>query len=613
MKKQNYVFNLPTQLKEDLHKIDFGSTIRKNHALRFIHILRNKGFHDNHDMLKYQELSSKWFRKVFNPHYKKQFLDLLIKNNIIERNDSYSEELGYSKSYRIQKNYYAQIKSYSDISYSDNSSKDDNIYFYSNNSVSFYNLYPSIYIYPTVASLLLSFPKKAKKQYLSSLKLSFSSIKKKIITDMIDSLNIDYVSIMNTTKEVVAKVSTKNFIVDKEVEYFYFKVYNRVSNNSYYTSKENALSYCRKAGLTLIQDNDRLYIDDLDRYVETKKINIYSAYTQKTADLKKGIYHPDRNKTNYRLDTIFTSMCSHTMDIIKKDNNLIEIDLVNSQFAILGNWLMSEDCYQYEDVKLFCKLAIEGGLYEYLIVQLNAGLDIEKLKAESSKEEFEKLYKKLRKQAKKMMFMICFADYRFHSPLKDKFKELFYNVNVFIDSFKREADDSNEFSIELQKKESKVFIDGLMRILLDRNLFVLTKHDSLIIKEENKDEILEIVFSYFERINLRATIAVEDAIVHNEVLSTPIRDQVISAIDTTMEGTGADNEEKNAIYAEMVEKVRKEYELTKIYDRKMAWNSIILLEQMEERYFPYCNRSGLDLRQFSVCSQKQSLTIKPQY
>jgi len=350
---------------------------------------------------------------------------------------------------------------------------------------------------------------------------------------MISSLSIDYSGIIAKTIEVVNSIDASKFKVDGKVEFDTFEVYNRFNNISSFMTKSQALSLARKNGWSLIQDKYHFYIDDLDRYIETKKKNIYSHYMMTVEALRKGIYYINRNNTNHRLDTVFTSMCSETLNIIKEDNDLIEIDLVNSQFAILSDWLMNESCYQYDDVKLFCKSSINGKLYD------DIARDI----------------KKERNHAKKMMMIVCFSSNLFNSSIKKQFSNLFPNVHDFIQRYKKEEtnkfkstlseeqlndkkfkkNQSRNFAIRLQKKESEIFIDGLMKLLLDQGFFVLTKHDSLIIKKEDKEAVIQIVLDYFKLINFKATIKVEDEVIYNEVLDTQIQDETVVVIDNTIE------------------------------------------------------------------------------
>jgi hypothetical protein len=533
MKKQNFWIQLPTQLKNDFEKIDFGTTIRKDKALKFIHILRNKGMQDNFDMLRFRELNADlYIKKIFGGRYKEEFLQLLITNNIVEVINPYKVK-EFSKKYRINFKYYNTKDSFSSLSYSDRSISTDSIPIHLSN-----NIHSNVLSVATLSHHFQNID-------LSSLRIGIPEVKKKVITDMIGSLDIDYSAIIAKTIEVVNNIDASKFKVDNGVEFDTFEVYNRFNNISSFMTKSQALSLTRKNGWSLIQDKYNFYIDDLDRYIETKKKNIYSHYMMTVEALRKGIYYINRNDTNYRLDTIFTSMCSDTLNIIKEDNGLIEIDLVNSQFAILANWLIDEDCYQFDDVKSFCKSSIDGMLYD----------------------DIAKDIKKVRSHAKKMMMIVCFSSNLFNSALKKQFKNLFPNVHDFIQGFKKSETDkfkstltedqlsdkkfkknqSRNFAITLQKRESKIFIDGLMKLLLDQGFFVLTKHDSLIIKNEDREAVVQIILNYFKIINFKATVKVEDELIRNSVSDTP--NQGCNMIEYKLAGEKKEGEESASKHA----------------------------------------------------------------
>jgi hypothetical protein len=519
--KNNVWFLLPKQLKEDIGKIQFQSPKHKDKALKFIRYILKKNTEDNFDSLKYRNIPSSYFKKVYKGDYKKEFLDLLVGNNIIEVNNYYSTTNHTTKSYRIHGSYMSCDIQYSSTSFSDSSYISDSTIVLTD-----YPIYSSVPIMlPDFKRLPLkhsevnfSLTKKMHDLGLSaypflkmhpSLPKSISKpvrynkrLEKETIADMFDSLMIDYKKILENNDEVVNKISYNSFKIGSEVDGTYFEVYNRIFGTTQWMTKVGAIITAQKIGATLIQDKNNYYIDELDRYVETKKRNMLISYNTTITALKKRIYSINRNPTNYRLDTIFTSMCSHTLDIIKQDNNLIEIDLVNSQYAIFANWLMEQDCYNQNDVKLFCSLAIEGKLYEYIHHEL---------KLED------------RKQAKKIMMVVAFSSPKFNSNQKTQFKELFPNVYQFIADYNKQND--GRFAVCLQNKESKIFIDGLMNILIRKGYFVLTKHDSLIIREKDRVEIQQLVKDYFDVINFKATIKCGEETSHNGVLDTQIPDQ----------------------------------------------------------------------------------------
>lgn len=208
-------------------------------------------------------------------------------------------------------------------------------------------------------------------------------------------------------------------------------------------------------------------------------------YNDAVLAIERGNLRAGRNKTNNRLDTNITNLCSLLTDEIANQNNLVQIDLSNSQFAILSyilQYIMDTD-----DYKRFKELSVIGGLYEF--VQENLGLES-------------------RKEAKNAMFEILFSKRRNNTKSKSKLKKLFPTVIEWVDNYKKENGDDN-FSIMLQKKESEIFIDMILNCIIKKKIFALTKHDSLIVKESDKEKVLELISDYFKLIgfeyNLKIT------------------------------------------------------------------------------------------------------------
>lgn len=179
-------------------------------------------------------------------------------------------------------------------------------------------------------------------------------------------------------------------------------------------------------------------------------------------------------------------MASVLVDDICKENNLIQIDLKNSQFTILSHLLKDE--LDSDDYMRFEALSVGGQLYSYVAKEL--GL-------------------REKKQGKNVMFETLFSSRKNNTSPKLKLKKIFPSVIKWIDNYKKENGDDN-FSIMLQRQESEMFIDGLLRLIKKEksSLFCLTKHDSLIIKAEDYDRIMAITTSYFSSIGLKYSLSV---------------------------------------------------------------------------------------------------------
>jgi hypothetical protein len=184
------------------------------------------------------------------------------------------------------------------------------------------------------------------------------------------------------------------------------------------------------------------------------------------------------------------------------DNDLVNIDLSNSQFAILSMLLRKRDLQQTEDVLRFYKLSEEGKLYEYI--------------AEQFKEEG-----LTRKDAKKMMFETAFGyvNGKDQYGYKEKFAFLFPTVHAWIKQFKLNHGDA-QFPVWLQRTEANIFIDGIKTLLIDADIKHTTIHDSVMCHRKDVEAALEIVNLVFEEHQLRAKVTVDN-------ISTPNTDSLL--------------------------------------------------------------------------------------
>ena len=233
----------------------------------------------------------------------------------------------------------------------------------------------------------------------------------------------------------------------------------------------------------IIEDfNGTIFATDLYKFVYNKKHEITENYLEALINLDEKNFYASRNETNNRLDTNLTNFPSILLEVLLEDNNLVEIDLCNSQFAIFSHLIPKE--VVGEDVDLFKTLSQECELYPYLQ---------------------EKMALSSRKEAKIVCFEICFSSHKNHSQYVTEMRKLFPNVMRWVDDFKKQNGD-NQFAIMLQKKEAEIFIDNLYPMIREQDIFCLTKHDSLIVKAEDEYKVRNIIEEYFEEINFKAVL-----------------------------------------------------------------------------------------------------------
>ena len=333
----------------------------------------------------------------------------------------------------------------------------------------------------------------------TSIAYMLRKVEKTIIKADLKQLFYNQKVLENASNERINSLCCANFKNAQQEDNSIINVHNRINGYSYITSFEKAKAYADNGGYTLFKDGNKIYIDDLDKYVHFKKKALLLHYRNTQAKLSKEIFYVSRNTTNTRMDHNLTSMCSESLKIIKKDNNLSEIDISNSQFAIHANWLKELGLTEkYEDIDLYYKLCTTGSLYLSIAYMLRK---VEKTSPEDQKRQ-------ARKEVKGMMFNIVFSSHKSHSKAKDEFKKLFPNVMNHIMEFKKEHG-SEQFANELSKREAKMFVDNIYPNLKFNGLWAITKHDSVIFKAKDKNEVKKIIDMYFYEIGFECAMEIE--------------------------------------------------------------------------------------------------------
>ena len=355
-------------------------------------------------------------------------------------------------------------------------------------------------------------------------------------------LTINRKRLKELVEERVSSLSIADFDTNEEIRYkrsipVKFGHKGRVYN----MPLANAIKLAKESGCDLIQDKKYFRIMERDLFIERKKESIYAAYMSSIMRMNKDYFYAERNTTNNRLDTNLTNMCSILTKQIMEDNDLISIDLNNSQFAILSYVLQDElstDCF-----KRFKRLSASGELYDYL------------------KEKFSL---SSRKEAKIGCFELLFSSRRTQSNDKDLLKKEFPAVIEWIDAFKKEYGDKN-FAKMLQLTESDMFIDNLYCILRDHIDFCLTKHDAFIIKRKDKETALKVITGFFETIKMECTLEIEDGETKTKIEVNLLSKKIVVTkmvenfdIDKCFsEGSTTDSRDRDAIF-DRVKRVSKQ-------------------------------------------------------
>lgn len=237
--------------------------------------------------------------------------------------------------------------------------------------------------------------------------------------------------------------------------------------------------------VTFIEDqykfNMELAISDDDRNKATQKyisrlssvIAIHNGKNSKTLKFSK-------NKTNNRIDTNLTFMASELRQFIIGYDDMVYLDLKNSQPALfnilLKDYLINATEDLKKEIEQYFNLTINGNWYEHL----------------------QELYGISRKESKDLWMKIAYSKNKSYKEDKKAFKEVYPNIYKIISSQKTK--NHAEFAIKLQQIESSIFIDGICRELVNQGIVPFTVHDAVIVNKEDKKQAIEIMESVFKDI-----------------------------------------------------------------------------------------------------------------
>lgn len=447
VKTTSYI-SLPYEMVEDIKSLNLSKQYEA-YAFKFIGLIMRNNWMDDKDIFDYTDkLSSAYIKETFNGEQYTKWLFPLLESGVIERDELYyfgdeSKVLFY----KLNNKYFINS---SFILIDDNNDKPLQTLGYSDIT--------------TVNSKDI--------QYINWFK-----------NDMLD-LQINQDKLNKIVNDKITSIKHEDFLINEDIVERQIPM---ISNGKvFYMTRENAIAKAKEQNKSLIKDGKRYVINTLEDHMTKKKISVMVSYTNAIEKLVNKEFRASRNVTNNRLDTNITNLCSDLTDAICEDNNLVQIDLKNAQFALLSHILTGK--LDTPDFSLFKSLSISGELYDYIK---------DNLSLES------------RKQGKIAMFEILFSSRNNNTPNKAKLKELFPSVIKWIDDYKKQNGDE-AFSIMLQKTESKIFIDGLLTKIKKQKMFCLTKHDSVIVREENKDKVITLIELEFGKINLEYKLDIKE-------------------------------------------------------------------------------------------------------
>lgn len=300
------------------------------------------------------------------------------------------------------------------------------------------------------------------------------------------------------------------------------------NGDNYRTTTKNALISAFDHNFTLIEDKRSYYIQDKEEYCKLKELQIYISYITAAYQIDTKAFFCNCLNVGNRLFHNLTSFPKLLLPYVTiKEEKLVSFDLKNSQFTLFADLLecgyfnnylnqgnypcidfgvkpASPDSYTIKNGKMTIfsqpKSDFIKRIYSYMSLKIfwrKSGFtvslpqDIKDFILAARSGIFydiikEKLELSSRSEAKTLMFELLFSKHRFHSEYKTKLKSLFPNLVKVIDAYKKEKED-NQFAIDLQRRESEIFIDQILYTLLKNGIKALSKHDSILCPKSQQE------------------------------------------------------------------------------------------------------------------------------
>jgi hypothetical protein len=450
---------LPIELVEDVRAIGFSNTLF-NHAIHLLYKLSvNPTKGDRTILESFQPLTTSFLKAVLGDRYI-NVVRPLREMGVIECDDIFYRGKGYY--YRINPDYFNNMGRMETVTFKYKGKK-------------------LLSDYRSQKELLSQF-----KEDFSERKIPFIKLYKKVeqITNelSLDDLKINLEARYEGRKAVAIFENNPQVLEMEENERGKIKFINRgYGNTTKHLTFDSLVYLSHEMSLDVVNDGGKIYLCDSYDYLESKRRYIKLSYLNAIENLKdEQTLYASRNKTNNRLDTNFTGLASDLYEIILVENNMVEIDAVNSQPALLA--------YQLEQSNVndegFINDAYSGQLYEKLSDSM---VDCS------------------RDMAKIATFEVLFSSERLNSRNKRFFKELYpVTWQYTVDYKKRHG--KNQLAISLQKLEAEIFIDKIYYILISSGILCFTKHDSIACKKEDYDIVIQVVKEVFEQVGFKGSL-----------------------------------------------------------------------------------------------------------
>ncbi len=445
------LYTIPEMLHKDILELDLCSTQYES-VVRFIGILKRKSYQHSKDYCLPVSLPRDYLTTFMSTGYYK-LTNLLVDKGIIQRDDYWNQSKSICKKYNISPKYFQ--RDYNNIINNNDINNIENV--------------------EGIKTVSLSFKCLFEKDSVENEKVIEASKKQ------LNLLKIDEKKLRIESEKLIENISESNFKINSDITESQFEVKMMVNFEfkRRWMNLSDALDLAKLNNKDLIQDRKCFYIMKIEDFILRKK-DMVRVYHEESIDrLVKKYWTVSRNSTNNRLDTNLTNLPSGLVKVIMEDNDLVQVDLSNSQFAILAS-ILPEDLV-HPSTSEFKECASNGKFYEAVQSKLSI----------SNRDE-----------AKQLTFELLFSSHKNKSKNLDKMREYYPELMGYIDNYKIQNGHKN-FSISLQKEESRIFIDGILKRLSSLKISCLSKHDSIICKSQDFSAVLDTINFIFDSNNFK--------------------------------------------------------------------------------------------------------------
>jgi hypothetical protein len=317
-----------------------------------------------------------------------------------------------------------------------------------------------------------------------------------------------------------------NMDFDGEVHYL-----NDVRHHNYRV--KTLLKKAKELNHSIFHDKDRIKIMNPEVFAMTKTNGFTNHAKLNLNKTKDGNFELSRDEAKTR--RVFHTcvfLPSKTLPFIRIDNEpVVGIDAKTSQFLLLANLFNSfeESGDQLSKNFIGMRRSFVKELYQvYQSINVSSS-DVQKFFNDVVHDDFYEVVRKelklsQRSQAKIFCFSIIFSKPDSNNAFKEQIRNRYPTIIDTLDGYKRQRMDKlrkekgkklsakngyQMLSINLQALESEIFIEGIFHQLHKEKIYCFTRHDSVVVGQNNQDKAYKIANDYYTKLGFTPKFEIE--------------------------------------------------------------------------------------------------------